>query len=378
MFPRAFRLARVSGIDVRLDPTLLLIAALVIWTFSGQFGGYGHGLPAAITMAVAAAVLFFASILFHELGHALEARHRGIEVRGITLFVLGGVTEMELDAEGPADELAIAGVGPWLSVVAAAVFGLVATAVPLTGEQALRPVAEVAGVLGWINLGLALFNLVPGAPLDGGRVLRAALWKLTGDRRRAVRISSRAGQLIAGLLILVALRAFVAGPAGAVNGLIWGAIGWFMWSASRSELARDEAQALLSGRTVADLDAPPTPRVPFGALLEQIAPTLAQHPGREIYAVAGDAGVVGHLHLEDVLAIEPHDRGFRSTDEVMRPLDGLTAVTPDTPLEDLLPAIQRDEVVAVRASDPAAGEVVDLLTFREVARGLEDLQGRSR
>ncbi|MBW3658042.1 MAG: site-2 protease family protein [Actinobacteria bacterium] len=371
MFPRAFRVARVSGIDVRLDPTLLLIALLVVWSFTGRFGGYGHGLAAAVGMAAAAALLFFGSILFHELGHALEARHRGIEVHGITLFILGGVTEMHLEAESPGDELAIAGVGPWLSLVAAALFGLIATVIPLLGADGLRAVAEVAGVIGWINLALAVFNLVPGAPLDGGRVLRAILWKLTGDRRRAVRISARAGQVVAVGLFALAFQALTTSPAGAVNGLIWGAIGWFMWTAARGELRRAEAEELLAGRTVADLATAPSPRLPLDTPLDQVAPTLARNPGRRIFAVGDDDEVVGILHLDDVMAIDPHDRGFRTTDEVMRPLDGLSFVTAETPLRDLVPALEEQPVVAVREGD----RVVDVLTIREVGAALEHLAG---
>ncbi|MBW3621559.1 MAG: site-2 protease family protein [Actinobacteria bacterium] len=368
MFPRAFRVARIGGIAVRIDPTLILVALFVVWAFTGHFGE-AHDLRAAVTMAVVGALLFFGSILFHELGHALEARHRGIEVRGITLFILGGVTEMDLEAESPADELVIAGIGPWLSLVAAAAFGLVATFAPTVGLPGTGAVADVAGAIGWVNFGLALFNLVPGAPLDGGRVLRALVWRVTGDRGRAVRISARAGQLVAVLLVVVAVRMILVSPAGAVNGLIWAAIGWFLWTAARNEIRRAEAEELLSGRTVADLAEAPGPVLPAATPLEQIAPTLARHPGREVFAVGDDDGVVGVLHLEDVMAMDPHDRGFRTTDDVMRPLDGLTFVTSETPLHDLIPALERDRMVAVRDGD----RVVDVLTIREVGAALERL-----
>jgi Zn-dependent protease len=172
MFSRAVRLVRIRGIDVRLDPTLVLIALLVGWTFGTRFATV-HPLGTAITMAAAGATLFFVSILAHELAHAFEAMHRGIEVRGITLFLFGGVTEMDASSETPRDEFVIAAVGPYVSLLCGAAFGLLATYASWLFPPAFAtPVADVAGLLGWLNVLLAVFNLVPGAPLDGGRVLR--------------------------------------------------------------------------------------------------------------------------------------------------------------------------------------------------------------
>src|SRR5699024_10473211 len=126
-----------------------------------------------------------------------EARHRGIRVHAITLLLFGGVTEMHAHGQRPNDEFAIAAAGPYASLVCAATFGLLATfAHDLLPDAAADPIAEVAGLLGWWTLLLALFNLVPGAPLDGGRVLRAILWWLLGERMRALRITVRAGQLL--------------------------------------------------------------------------------------------------------------------------------------------------------------------------------------
>ncbi len=245
---------RLAGVEVRLDLSILVLVVLVGWAFTGIFRG-DHGLTVAIVMAGVAAVLVVLTTLAHELGHALEARYRGMEVEGITLLLFGGVTELHAEGQTARDELAVAAVGPWISLVCAAVFGLLATfADVLLPSSAAEPVAQVAGVLGWWNLLLAAFNLVPGAPLDGGRVLRALLWMLTGDRLRALRISVRAGQLIGVLLIVFGLVTLVrAGPRASLVVAAFVLSGVFLLRAAAAELRQAELNAVLDGRRVVDL-----------------------------------------------------------------------------------------------------------------------------
>lgn len=267
MFARSLRLTRVAGIDVRLDPSLLLFAVLIAWVFGANFL-VRHGAVATAVMALAATVLFLASVLAHELAHGLEARYRGIRVQGITLFFFGGMTEMHADSRTPRDEFAVSAVGPYASLLCAAAFGLVATLAADLGPVLAGPVGDVAGLLAWLNLFLAVFNLVPGAPLDGGRVLRAGLWWLLGDRHRAVRIAGRAGQLLAGLLAATGLWLLAAGLLGdaagrvpvvsrlgdsPVMGIVLLLVGAFILQAARTELARGETERVLDERSVADL-----------------------------------------------------------------------------------------------------------------------------
>lgn len=251
MFSRAVRAVRVRGIDVRLDPSLALIAVLVTWTFATRFVA-AFGWPTAVVMAVIGAALFFASIVLHELAHAFEARHRGIRVHAITLFLFGGVTEMEAHGHRPRDEFMIAAVGPWTSLVCAAVFGLTATGAALLGTGVGAAVGAVAGLLGWLNLALAVFNLVPGAPLDGGRVLRALLWGALRRRDLAVTITARLGQLLG--LALVAFGVWVATTTGGVLGAVWYlVVGLFLFSAARRELDASRLEATYTRTTVRQL-----------------------------------------------------------------------------------------------------------------------------
>jgi len=202
MFRRAVHVLTLDGIQVRFDPGLLVIVVLVGWTFQQRLS-LRFQPSIALGWAALATLLLIASILAHELGHALAARRRGSQVAGITLFALGGVTEMDRHGRTPREALAVAALGPWVSLVLAAGFGLIATGVEewLRGDLAAA-IGIVAGMLGWINLGLAVFNLLPGTPLDGGRMLHAILWRMTRDRRTATLITAGLGQLFGTILVI--------------------------------------------------------------------------------------------------------------------------------------------------------------------------------
>lgn len=348
MFSRSYRVARIGGVDVRIDPSWLVLALLVLWSFHVQFASPGRGQGLTLAMAATAAVLFFLSLLAHELAHALEGLHRDIEVHGITLMIFGGVTEMGVSPRRPRDEFVISAVGPYVSLVAGAFFGLVATFT--SAFDGPRPVAEVAGVLGWINVFLALFNLIPGAPLDGGRVLRSAIWAVTRDRHRAVRWASYAGQLVAAVLLLLAARLVVVQPDAFVTALWAGFIGWFMWRAARQERRRAEVEELLEGRTIAALTVVAPPRLHPEARLVDVTDLLAGAPGIEIFPVvlaAGEDGLVGALHVGDVMEIPQPDRGGRTVGEAMRPISELRQVPEDLDLLEVAAIVSHGDPVVV-------------------------------
>jgi Zn-dependent protease len=240
----------VAGIEIRIHRSWIFIALLIAWSFWSRFTLTGYGTGLAVGMAVVGAILFFVSVLVHELAHSLEAQHRGVEVDGITLFLFGGATETRFDVKRPRDEFALTAVGPFSSFVLAALFGLLAF---YSAGAGLEVVAEVAGLLGYVNLALGVFNLLPGAPLDGGRILRSAVWAVTGDRRRAIRIAARTGQVIGYLIATLGLFQlfFVAG--GLIGGLWFMFIGWFLAMAAQSEVVQHEVQERLRGLTMGEL-----------------------------------------------------------------------------------------------------------------------------
>jgi Zn-dependent protease len=250
MFTRAVRVATVRGVEVRLDPSLLLIVVLLVWTLRGRFA-LRFDPTLALTLTLLTSVLVILSVLAHELGHALEALQRGGRVGGITLFALGGATELGDHGRTPRDELGVAAIGPWVSLVLAAAFGLVATgAENLPASTMAAAVGLVAGVLGWSNLGLAVFNALPAAPLDGGRMLHALVWRVTRDRAVATTVSALLGQLLGAVLIVLGAWTLAVGspfvPAGGTaprlltaTGGVWSVlVGVFLVVGARAERRR--------------------------------------------------------------------------------------------------------------------------------------------
>ena len=238
MFRRAVRVVTLGGVDVRADPSLVLLVALLVWVLADRFV---LRFPTTVALALAGvtALLLLVSIVVHELGHALEARRRGLHVDGITLFALGGATAIGGHGRSPREELAVAATGPWLSVVVAAAAGLVATgAERLPAGDVAAAAGLIAGLVGWLNLGLAAFNLLPAAPLDGGRILHALLWRALHDRRRATRVTSLLGVALGATLIGWGAW-LTAGGRDVVPGVATVLVGVFLTAGAAGERRRD-------------------------------------------------------------------------------------------------------------------------------------------
>ena len=249
----SIRLGRFFGIPVGLSWSVLLIAGLLTLSLGATLlpaSASGYSDLAYFAAAVIAAVLFFGSLLAHELAHAIVARGHGVEVEGITLWLLGGVAQLRSEAPSARAELGIAAVGPATSLALAGVFGLAAL-----GAHIFMLPALVVAVLGWlalINAALAVFNLIPAAPLDGGRVLAGVLWAAHGDQWRAAETAAKAGRVVGGGLIAFGLLGFfVPLPYGGP----WTAlIGWFVMSTAAAEeeharTKRHQAELLSRART---------------------------------------------------------------------------------------------------------------------------------
>jgi Zn-dependent protease len=259
MFGTSWRVGRIAGIEVRIDSSWAVIALLITYTMYLQVARVYEDISAgeAVWIGVLSAVLFFGSVLVHELAHALVAQARGIRVQDITLFLFGGATRAKVDSRGPGDEFLIALVGPLTSGLLAGLFGIVAG---LGSDLLSRPLAGTFGYLAWTNLLLAAFNLVPGFPLDGGRLLRAAIWKTTGSLGRATQIASMAGQAVGWLLVAAGVASLLAGD---LAGGIWFAfIGWFLVQAARSSYQELQLQQLLRGVEAEDVMAADLVRIP--------------------------------------------------------------------------------------------------------------------
>lgn len=261
----SIQFARIFGIRIGVDPSWFFVLFLIIWSLSGYYGQddlFPDG-STAFVLATISALLFFVSVLLHELGHAFEARRSGIGIRGIDLWMFGGVATLDRDSKSAGEEFRVAIAGP---AVTLAIFLACWLALALLGgnaSDALRFSAEtdneafaVIGYLGSVNLLLLLFNLIPGFPLDGGRIARAAAWKVTGSRNRATRFAGTLGRgfayLMIGVGILLALRGDL------VSGIWLGIIGVFLNQAARGAIAQTELTDRIEGLSVADvMDADP-------------------------------------------------------------------------------------------------------------------------
>jgi Zn-dependent protease len=374
---RAVRIATIAGVEVRLAPSLAIVAVALVWLFSGRFRPE-HGASTGLVMAIVFALLFFLTILAHELAHALEARHRGVEVHGVTLLLFGGVTEMHARTSSPRDEFVIAAAGPYVSLVCGAAFALIATFAPALVSGAAAPaVAEVAGLLGWWNVLLALFNLIPGAPLDGGRVLRAALWWILKDRLRALRIAVRCGQLLGVALVAVGVLAFtrlldapqvVERPLaqGAVGAGLLVVLGGFLFTTARRELHHAELDAALEGRTVAELLGELPAAVPLGGELRGADARTGLVP-------VVDRGVIVGV-VDPVVAASTPD-GARLVAELVEPIDHVPSLDLTDDLHTLIDRFQGEHNV-VRLT--AEGSTVGALTERDAARAIAELRRPGR
>jgi Zn-dependent protease/predicted transcriptional regulator len=289
-----WRIGRIGGVEIRVDPSWGIIAVLFtfsFWTaYSDRFRFPTLGGGAAGAFAILTSLLFFGSVLAHELAHAGMSKVRDIPVSGITLFLFGGATHAKVDAKGPADEFLITVVGPLTSGLLGLVFLVLHR---LSPETFSHPFSFMFRYLAFINISLAAFNLLPGFPLDGGRLLRSGLWRAMG-LPRATQVAARVGQAVG--LLIAASGLVIAVRGGDLTALLWlGFIGWFLFRAASASLAETERIRLLRSTTAGDIMSPPPPTIPADL---QVAIALERyldgHDG-EAFPVVEDGHVVGFV-----------------------------------------------------------------------------------
>ena len=340
------RIGHVAGIQIRVDWSLLIIFWLITFTLAvGVFPGWHPDWGAALswTTALAAALLFFVSVLLHELSHALVGRAHGVVIRRITLFMFGGVAQMENEPPTWRGEFAMAIVGPLTSLALGIAFLWLAAILsgpldidPEKPQETLAALAPLPTLLVWlgpVNLMLAIFNLVPGFPMDGGRVLRAILWAITGDLLRATRHASRAGQGFAwllmtiGLLMLLGVRLpFLGG--GFLSGLWLALIGWFLNNAAIQSYRQLLIREALANVTVTRLMQTQFTRVGPQLSVSALVDEYLMPSGQRAFPVEQDGRFVGMVSLHD-LRKRPRDSWNRTTvGEIMTPVSAIIAVAP--------------------------------------------------
>jgi Zn-dependent protease/CBS domain-containing protein len=357
-----FKVGSIAGIQIFVDWSLLIIFFLVTFSLGGGVFPAWHpdwGMSLIWLTAAAAALLFFLSVLAHELSHALVGRAQGIEIRRITLFVFGGMAELEREPHAWRAELEMAIVGPITSFVIGAlclfIGGFTSGRMAIDADDpmqlfaGLSPLATILLWLGPINIVLGLFNLVPGFPLDGGRVLRAALWGITGDLYRATRWAAGLGQGFAWLLIacgfamIFGLRVPFFGT-GIVGGMWLALIGWFLNNAAimsyRQLLTRRSLQHVPVSSVMLSNFVIVAPDTPINTLVDE----YLMRSDQRAFPVLENGRLVGLVSLDDVRRLEPAARGGKPVREIMTPAGNLITIAPDQTTSEALQALSRRAV----------------------------------
>lgn len=369
MFPHV-KLARIAGIDIGFHYSWLIIAALITISFVSEFHAVNPEWSSSTVWiaAIVTGLVFFASIVIHELGHAAVAKARGLPVRSITLFALGGVASIEKDAGDPATEFWMGIAGPLTSAALGFVFAALAGVAPWDGVTAAADPWTTALVwLSTMNFVLAVFNLVPGFPLDGGRVLRAAMWWLSGDPDQATRFASRVGQAVGLLLIGFGIWQFVA--IGGFGSLWLALIGWFLLDAATTSYAGVDLMSGLRGLRVRDIMSEDCLRVDGRSTLQHFADAYVLGTAGRCFVVEQDGTVMGLVTPSDLARVDRSDWGRMTVNQVTRHFSTLRSVTPDTPVIDALRAMGREDVNQVAVMSD--GRLEGILSRSRVLQLLE-------
>jgi Zn-dependent protease/CBS domain-containing protein len=361
----SFRLGRIAGIEVGVNWSWLVVFALITWSlavgvFPSQDGGLTQG--TYVAMGVIAALLFFASLLAHELGHAVTARREGMELDGITLWLFGGVARFKGMFPSAGAELRIALAGPAVSLLIGVACTVVAWALRLPS-----PVDGVLTWLGYINLILLAFNLLPALPLDGGRVLRALLWQARRDLLWATNVAASIGRGFGYALIGGGIALFIF--QGAFGGAWLAFIGWFLLQAARAEQAHLVARQALGGLRIRDLMTPEPDTVAAGTTLGEFMDGVAWQRRHTTYPVTENGVVVGLLAFRAVASVPRGEWDRRRVEESMIAAADVPALSPDEPAVEALGELTGSGVNRGLVLDQ--GRLVGILSAADLARALE-------
>jgi Zn-dependent protease/CBS domain-containing protein len=362
----AWRIGRVFGIDIKIDSSWLVIFILFSWSLAGTyfpkaFPGWSAGLSWA--MGLMTSLLVFASVLFHELSHSLVAQKQGEKVTSVTLFLLGGVSQISEEPNEPLKEFSMALAGPVSSFVLAGVFfGL-----SLFLKGVSQPLGASARYLAIINAGLGIFNLLPGFPMDGGRVLRSIIWKITGDIKKATRIASMSGQGFAFLLMFLGVGRILKGDFG---GLWFILIGWFLQNASVRGYEQVAVKSALQGMKAKDLMTTDFETVHPGLPVQRLVDEYILKKRERVFLVTGlEGGLEGIICLEDVKATPREKWPEATVGEIMTPRDELHAVGPEADGNEILARLTAKDVHQLPVMD--GDKIAGIICRTDVLRAIQ-------
>ncbi len=361
----SFSIGRWFGFKVRIDYSWFLIFGLVVWTFSAYV--FPQQLPgregwAYYAMGTIAAILLFLSVLLHELAHSAVARSRGMRVEGITLFIFGGVAQTRMEAKRPIDEFLVTAVGPLTSFGLAGVFWAGDVAADFLAWPA--PIGAVSAYIALLNLVLAVFNLVPGFPLDGGRIFRSIMWQVTGDLAKATRWATRGGRAFGYILVAFGLVSLFQGFL--INGLWMAFIGWFLANAAATSLRQFEIREVLSHVPVSRVMAHEPIVIPGDTPVQQAVDEFFLRRPFSAYPVVDGDRLIGMVAVDNVGEVPPDRRQSVRIEEIMRPVKDLPTVDEDATLDEVLSHMEpTDEGRTLVVRD---GAVTGILTVGDIGQ----------
>ena len=370
-------LGRIAGIHVGLNWSLLVVAALIAWSIATGIlpvAAPGQTSAAYWTAGVISAFVYLASLLAHELAHSIVATRRGVKVEGITLWLFGGVSRFSSESSSPGAQAWITFVGPLTSLLLGALFLLIAAVVGGGANSALLSASLVW--LGYINILLGVFNLLPAFPLDGGRILQSLIWRGTGDRLRATRIAARIGMAFAFLFIAYGLITFFA--AGSLFGGVWAVfLGWFLLSAARAEEAGGLIRQALSRISVADVMTSNPVQAPDDISVEEALHGYVLTSRHSTFPTHDAAGrLSGLLTMAALKNVAPDARPTTRIRDIICPLDKVSTATPADPATNLLNV--SDGCSEGRTLVVDNGRLVGIISPSDISRLMQrSLTGRS-
>jgi Zn-dependent protease len=363
MFGRGFRIATIRGVPVNVDSSWIWIAVLLVATFWSRLDREFPDLTGleAFGFAVFGALVFFGSVFLHEAAHAITARANGIAVHGITLVFFGGFTAARADEKGPGPAFAIAALGPGTSLGLAGVFWVLAR----LSETMSGPLPGLFSYVSWVNLFMAVFNALPGLPLDGGRMLQSVVWRITDDRQKGTRIAARAGLFVGGAVVAGALIALAYGELGYA---IWGVIiGLFIFRGAQASEQRIGIDGRLASATVAEAMDPPPPAVPADLSLSQTLDRFLRGHEEEAFPVIDDGTVIGMISFNSARELGGRDP-LRPARDAIIPLEHVLVARPDERLDEVSARLGNDRAALVLRDGRLVGAISGSGLYRWAAR----------
>jgi len=337
-------IGKAFGISLRLHYSWFFIFALVTWLLAAVYFPqyYTWSLSVRIAAGLITSVLFFGSVLVHELMHSIVSQRQGIPVQSITLFLFGGVSQITSEPKQPKDEFRMAIVGPLSSLVIGGIFFGIYFGWRNVDTLAVQFITAIAYWLGYINLALGVFNLIPGFPLDGGRVLRSLIWWRSGNLKSATRIASNAGRAVGFILIFVGIWFIFTG--NWFNGIWLALIGWFVESAAVGSYQQLLIQDMLKGHVASEVMSRDCVVIPPDTTIDQLVHGNILTSGRRCFPVVSDSQIMGMMTLHNVKAVPREQWSTETVQEAMTPFDKLKWVRPDEELSSVLRTLTEDNI----------------------------------